>query len=264
MKFSIIIATHNAGKSLNNTLSSILSQTNTDYEVIVIDGVSTDGSQTILKSYESKFGKKLHWISEPDNGVYDAMNKGIEIATGEWLYFLGSGDYFIDNEVLASVSGEINKYDADVIYGDIQWGETDIISHGKFSRARLVTLNMNHQTIFCKKTVFDKVGMFETKYQIAADYIFNMKWFNDRSIRNRYFHRIITVYDTTGISSVSKDPVFEKERAEITKKYFPAYVILVSHVLVFFHRISVALKFLSRGDISGLKKRLKERFGDNK
>src|SRR5450830_737191 len=104
MKFSIIIATYNAEENLGKTLDSILSQTSKDYEVLVMDGVSTDGTQKLVSSYEKKFAGGLKIVSETDTGIYDAMNKGIGMAKGEWLYFMGSGDRLFDSNVLRSIN----------------------------------------------------------------------------------------------------------------------------------------------------------------
>jgi glycosyltransferase involved in cell wall biosynthesis len=257
MKLSVIIATYNAVENLPKTLDSILAQTNKDYEVLVIDGKSTDGTQKLASSYEKQFEGRLTIVSEPDEGIYDAMNKGIDAAKGEWLYFLGAGDYFIDNRVLEYIAA--NTDGADVVYGSIQWGEKDIISHGKFTRTRLVGLNMNHQTIFCRKSVFAKTGKFDTKYKLSADYIFNMAWFNDRSIRKRYLGRVIAVYDNTGQSSVSIDKKFLQDAKALKRKYFPWYILVSYTIWLVAHRLRLATTFILKGDLAGLRVTINDR-----
>lgn len=231
MKFSIIIATKDAVRSLPKTLDSILSQKYSNYEVIIIDGVSEDGTKELIKDYENKLPGKLYFKSEPDRGIYDAMNKGIDAAQGEWLYFLGSGDVFFDEGVLEEVNKTIKNNREDVIYGDVQWGNSKKIYDGKFSRLKLLEKNICHQAIFYSRSVFKKSGNFELRYKIAADYVFNMKWFNDKGIKRRYIKKIIAIYNAKGVSSETYDKEFWGRRREIIKKYFPLHIIILRRVI---------------------------------
>jgi len=259
MKFSIIIATHNAAKGLPKTLDSILSQIYKDYEVVVVDGASTDGTQGLIENYEKKFNGKLRWISEPDKGIYDAMNKGISIAKGEWLYFLGSGDVFYDIKVLSSVSDALKKESLNVIYGNIQWGDSNVIYGGKFSKFKLIRKNICHQAIFFNKKVFERLGKYDTKYKTGADYVFNIIWFNDKGIESKYIKKTIAIYDVGGYSAKNYDSEFWPERKTMIKRYFPAHIIILSWVYTLFCRLFTVFGFLSRGDIGGLKNKIKER-----
>lgn len=227
MKFSIIIATYNSARSLPKTLESILSQTLNDYEVIVVDGGSKDGTQELIKKYEKDFNKQLRWASEADDGIYDAMNKGIDVAKGEWLYFLGSDDILHDKEVLSTISDVTEEGGADIIYGNVQWGDTGKIYDGKFSALKIMQRNICHQAIFFRKNVFEKFGKFDTRYKTAADYVFNMKWFNDRSVKKKYIDTVVAKYNIEGHSSGKLDPNFWPERDTIIKKYFPAHIVIV-------------------------------------
>jgi glycosyltransferase involved in cell wall biosynthesis len=230
MKFSIVICTYNASKSLPTALDLILAQKCADYEVIIIDGSSIDGTQEIIKGYEKKFDGRLRWISELDKGIYDAMNKGIDMARGEWIYFLGSDDVLCSNDVLEKISNEIGESNPDVIYGNVAWGNTGKIYDGKFSALKLMQENICHQSIFFKKRLFDKFGKYDTKYKVLADHIFNMQWFNDESVRRKYVDLTIAKYNVDGQSSVScaPDEEFTKDRDKIIGKYFPKeYVDLI-------------------------------------
>lgn len=223
MKFSIIVCTYNASKSFPKVLDSILAQTYKDYEVLIIDGASTDGTQEIIEDYEKKFGGRLRWISETDSGIYDAMNKGIDMASGEWIYFLGSNDVLYLNDVLEKVSNEIDKFDSDVIYGNVAWGNTGRIYDGKFSVLKLMEKNICHQAIFFKKKLFDEFGKYDTRYKVLADHVFNMQWFNNESVRRKYIELTIAKYNVGGRSSSScaPDKEFTKDRDKLIEKYFP-------------------------------------------
>lgn len=227
MRLSIIIATHNSYGSLSKTLDSILSQNYKDYEVIIVDGASTDGTVRLIKAYEKKFKGKLRWVSEKDKGIYEAMNKGIDMSAGEWIYFLGSDDTLCDNNVLGSVSTAINEKDFDIVYGNVQWGDSDKIYDGKFSTLKIMQKNICHQAIFFKKDIFKRIGKFDTKYKTSADYVFNMKWFNDKSVTHRYIDVTVAKYNIEGHSSGKLDPNFWPERDAIIKKYFPAYILIL-------------------------------------
>jgi glycosyltransferase involved in cell wall biosynthesis len=236
MKFSIIITTHNASKGLTKTLDSVLEQECKDYEVIVIDGCSTDGTQDILKEYEKKFSGKLTWSSQADKGIYDAMNKGIDKAKGDWLYFLGSGDYLLDTNTLAKVADGIKKPD-EVIYGNVKLGEKKTIHDGRFNAFKLVGKNICHQAIFYNRKVFEKLGKFETKYDVAADYVFNMKWFNDKNISKKYINQVIAYYDNEGFSAKIYDEIYWDERNELINKYFPWYIVCLRKIYTPLHKM---------------------------
>ena len=120
MKISIVTATYNSGATLSDTLRSILAQTHTDFEVIVADGGSTDNTAYIVRQFAPQFGERLHWCSEPDRGLYDAMNKGIARATGEVVGILNSDDFYTDEHVLARVACARDP-NIDACYGDVHY-----------------------------------------------------------------------------------------------------------------------------------------------
>ena len=122
MKISLITVTYDSGKTLSSTLESVLNQTNSNVEYIIVDGASKDNTIDIIKDYESRFDGKLKWISEPDKGLYDAMNKGIRMATGDVVGILNSDDFFTANDVLQQVADafKANK-EVDAVYGDVHY-----------------------------------------------------------------------------------------------------------------------------------------------
>lgn len=221
MKFSIIICTYNASTSLPKTFDSVLSQSLNDYEVILVDGASTDGTQDVIRNYEDKFDGRLRCISEPDSGIYDAMNKGIDLAKGEWLYFMGSGDVFVDNETLQKVLLEMKKDSCDIIYGNVQMGNGGKIYDGEFTKEKLIQKNICHQAIFSRKNIFEKIGKYNTKYITLADWEHNMRWINNESIKYKYIDIVIARYASGGRSKTAFDKSFYADFEDNIKKYFP-------------------------------------------
>lgn len=167
--FSIVVAARNAAKTIRHTIASVLTQTCQSAEIIVVDGHSTDGTIEILKSYRDN--PKLRWISEPDAGIYDAMNKGIRLAKGKYVLFLGADDYLYSTEVLESVANQIDS-ESDVAVGNIEY------SSGKVFNSRVSPLlyllnTMHHQAMFYRRKV-----LLENPYnpyrKICGDYELNL------------------------------------------------------------------------------------------
>jgi Glycosyltransferases involved in cell wall biogenesis len=221
MKLSVIICTYNSSKTLPEALDSVLAQSYDEYEILIMDGLSSDGTIEIIKSYEKKFNGKLRFVSEKDEGVYDAMNKGIDLAKGDWIYFLGSDDVFYSKDVLERVSQEAEESGLEVVYGNVKWGETERIYDGEFSRLKLLNDNICHQSIFYKRNLFQKFGKFDLEYKVWADYLFNIKWFNDNGTKRKYTNIVIAKYNTEGLSSKAGDKKFIKNKEKIIRKYFP-------------------------------------------
>lgn len=213
MTFSIIIPTFNSGTVLGRALDSIVCQTFTDWEVLIMDGASTDDTTKVAQSYNDS---RIRIYSEPDKGIYDAMNKGIKKAQGEWLYFLGSDDWLLNVTILNQVfSYDLEKYD--VIYGNVESEHLDSEHSGEWS---LSTIDSNrcHQGIFYKKKVFKKLGYYNLKYPIWADYDLNLKWFFSKKIQKLYIPITIAHYPDGGFSSNHEDKVFLNKASLIKLK----------------------------------------------
>ena len=125
MKISIITTTYNSGSTLRQTLESVLRQTYQDIEYWIIDGGSQDNTLELIRSFEPRFGGKLHYLSEPDKGIYDAMNKGIRMATGDVIGFLNSDDFYTHNMVLEQVAQAFTDTRLDAVYGDVHYVEPE-------------------------------------------------------------------------------------------------------------------------------------------
>jgi glycosyltransferase involved in cell wall biosynthesis len=211
-KVSIITSTYNAAATLEKCLDSILSQSRTDWEYLVIDGGSTDGTRELLKKYEHSID---YWLIEADEGVYDALNKGIALARGEWIYFIGADDYLIDPDVLQRVFAQEPR--GLMIYGNVYFSFHGNVYSGKFSRLKLITRNICHQAIFYNKRLFEMFGCFDKRYRVLADWIFNLTCFFDRRVKPQYVDTIIAYYDGKGFSERNTDIKFMDEYFEIIR-----------------------------------------------
>ncbi len=202
---SIIIPTYNAGKTLGATLNSLADQTFDNFEVIAMDGKSTDETLKVIKELSSQL--MITVVSEKDKGIYDAMNKAIKLARGEWVYFLGGDDRLQNNKVLEQVSILLcPQYD--LVYGDSQWMPENIVESGEWKLSQLLRQSINHQRIFYKRNLFNKYGDFNLKYAIAADHAFNIKLFCAPSVKSKYQNTLIAVYHSNGFSANKIDDAF--------------------------------------------------------
>lgn len=214
MKLSIIIPTYNSATVLRRTLDSIVGQTFADWEVLVMDGASKDQTVDIAKSYQDE---RIKVFSEPDDGVYDAMNKGIKIAGGEWLYFLGSDDWLLNKEVLQDFfSLDIEGFE--VVYGDVEADQLASEHKGEWT-VDTIEYNRCHQAIFYKRSLFAKNGLYDIKYKILADYAFNLKWFLQGKIKSKHIDLTIAHYSKGGLSENCIDESFRQDSAFLFIKY---------------------------------------------
>lgn len=195
MIISLITVTYNSGSTLFSTFQSILSQTYPDIEYIVIDGASNDGTVSVIQEFEPLFKGKLKWISEPDNGLYDAINKGLYMAIGEVVGILNSDDFFTKSDILEQVAQAFemdNKLDA--VYGDVHFvNSTDLTRpiryySSKIFKPSLMKLGFMpaHPTFYCRKSCYEKYGLYKTDFKIAADF--------DLLLRFIYVHHISLKY----------------------------------------------------------------------
>lgn len=212
MKLSIITITRNDLKGLRVTAESVRSQTFSDFEWLVIDGASTDGTADYLREHAEWFS---YWCSEPDKGIYNGMNKGIAQAKGEYLLFLNSADALCEADTLTRVFAE--PIDADVLYGDA-WFLFTHKPHELFTYPDRLSLyylhknSINHQAAFIRRTLLAERG-YDESYHIAADW----KRFVELNHEGRKFVHLpfaVSLYDAQGISSVNvEDSLKERDRA---------------------------------------------------
>ncbi len=212
--FSIITPTYNCGTKIAKTINSVLSQDSSLYEYIVIDGDSDDGTQSEIKKFEGR----LTFISEPDLGPYDAMNKGVDRARGKYIYFLGAGDTLRPN-ALRNLAGLMPDSELAFVYGNVYWVDEAFIYGGEFDKLRLETYNICHQAIFYERAIFDVTGKFELDYKILADYVLNIKCFGNDKIQKIYLDYVIANFEGGGLSARHKDAALIEALPRLIEEY---------------------------------------------
>lgn len=230
-KYTVITVCKNEGKTLEQTILSVKNQTYKNIEHIIIDGKSTDETVNILEKYKNS----LVIVSEKDNGIYDAMNKGLKLATGDFIIFINANDYFYNNEVVEKVNSLIDKNkNVEFLYGQGVFVELEnpfkvvskieneyLNSEGK--RYSLLDFGgFNHQAIFYSKTLFEKYGVFSTKYKIVSDNMFNFECILKHRCKVLFTDLYISKRSTCGVSTSNLE-LLKKETSQLKKKYFPFY-----------------------------------------
>ncbi len=210
---SIITATYNAAETLERTIGSVVQQIYKNIEFIIIDGLSGDNTLPVVKAAAKK-DKRIRFLSEKDQGAYDAMNKGISMCRGDWIYFLGADDMLINENILQELfdSGYFNQdkvfYGNVMIEGDTSWAKDREIYAGEFDLARLLEQNICHQAIFYPRTMIRKAGLFNTEYTVCADWDYNLRCYALSPFL--YVDKVIARFRGGGISTVIKtDPFLE-------------------------------------------------------
>ncbi len=211
MKFSIITPSYNSAQTISDTIESLIGQTHREIEYLIIDGASTDKTVALIADYQKLFPIRL--ISESDSGLYDAMNKGIKLATGEIIGILNSDDFYYDANVLTKINNifETNQ-DVDAVYGDLVYVDKDDISKtvrywqsGKYQESKINNgWIMPHPTFFVRKKVYDKCGkIFDTNFSVAADYELMLRLLKVNKIKVQYLPEILVKMRTGGKSGRS-------------------------------------------------------------
>ena len=206
---SIITATYNSAKTINDTIKSVLCQTNKDFEYIIVDGGSTDETIDIVKSYESEFFGRLKWVSEKDKGIYDAMNKGIKMASGDIIGILNSDDYYTSADILQTIADAFKCQNVDAIYGDIHFIKDGVPDKCvRYYSSRLFSpfwlrfgFMPAHPSFYCKREVFDKSGLYRLDYKIGSDYEMMVRLFRKHKISSRYIPKDFVTMRTGGASN---------------------------------------------------------------
>ena len=225
MQLSIITINYNDQKGLEDTFKSVFTQTHQQFEYVVIDGGSTDGSKGLIEQYADKID---YWVSEKDTGIFNAMNKGIKAAKGAYLLFLNSGDTFYNDEVLQQAMQQISN-EHQIYYGDVQRvfndGTTTIKTYPKELKfSFFVDSAIAHQSAIVKRTLFDKVGYFNESYKIFADWEFFVLAVCKYDVPYKHLGVIVANYDMHGISSqIDVQLAMQKEREATYEKYFTSF-----------------------------------------
>lgn len=246
--FSILIPTFNSEGTIKIAIDSIVNQLFTDFEILIIDACSSDLTLKIVESFKDK---RIKIVSERDKGVYDAMNKGITLAQGEWVYFLGSDDEFNNDKVLFNIYQHLKQNNSiNILYGNVffnsgrpAWASSSNIYDGVFTFEKLLNQNICHQSIFYKKDfiVSNKLS-YSLKYPICADWDFNIKAWLKSSFT--YIDLVVANFNAGGISSSNINDDFSKYRfvklALYKKQYFKMLLLL------FKIQVRIALNFVRK------------------
>jgi glycosyltransferase involved in cell wall biosynthesis len=235
MKVSIITITYNAAQWLERTMRSVLAQTNTDYEYIIVDGASTDGTIDIINRFEPQFNSRLSWQSEPDKGLYDAMNKGIARAKGDFLWFVNAGDEIYAPDTLANIVAATSE-DIDIVYGKaciVNAAGHKVSEHHKTTPPNLQLVHLlnglvvSHQAIIVRRSISKH---YDTKYRISADYDWVIKCVRD-SRQNVYIDDYLCKFLIGGVSRTQRQRAW-KERFLIMRAHFGLWHTLWAHFLI--------------------------------
>lgn len=218
---SIITINYNDALGLEKTINSVVNQSWCEFEYIVIDGGSTDGSLNVIEKNKNKI---TYFVSEKDKGIYNAMNKGIVKANGKYILFLNSGDYLVNSEVLENVVEELLN-DIDFISGNLEYfdskGKLFVRKHPeKLTFSYLVSKTISHPSTFIKKIMFDKYGLYNEDLKIVSDWEFFFKCLGLNGASYKSTDVTLTHFDMTGISSSNGDKV-NAEKQFVFKKYLP-------------------------------------------
>lgn len=219
MKISIITINYNNAIGLERTIKSVISQDFKDYEYIIIDGGSNDGSVDIIEKYADEID---FWVSEPDKGIYNAMNKGVSHAHGEYLNFMNSGDCYHANTVLKEINNKLNG--EDIIIGRCCNAETKMIYKSLIPGQSVTMMTMmkemiNHQSTFYHYTIFDK-HQYDEKFKIISDWKVNLQSIVMDNCKIKVIDTFIVDYDMTGISTINSE-LFQKERKMVLDELIP-------------------------------------------
>lgn len=209
VKVSIVTVTYNSVRTLGDTLESVLRQTYADIEYIVVDGQSTDGTIDIIRNYEPLFEGRLRWISEKDGGIYDAMNKGIRMATGDVVGILNSDDYFTSQDVVENFMSEFDDPSLDAVFGDVHYvrdknaGKCVRYYCSKVFKPWMLRFGFMpaHPSFYCLRKVYDKAGLYKTDYAIGSDYEMMVRLFSVYKIKAKYLKMDFVTMRMGGIST---------------------------------------------------------------
>jgi glycosyltransferase involved in cell wall biosynthesis len=231
----------NGGKTLEDTILSVINQTYQNIEYVIIDGGSTDNTNEIIKKYSERI---TYWWSEHDDGLYCAMNKALDFASGDFVIFMGADDVFYAKNTLDNCVEKM-CCEANVYYGDVVLKTTGKRHGEKFSAMKLLNYNSSicHQSIFYPKRIYKKYK-YNVKYRVLADKEYNMKIWS--KVKFCYIAEIIAVYNNTGFSSKTRDEKFCEDYELIVKDCFNLFYFVVFKFLIAFNKLRDTVRLRSR------------------
>ena len=219
MKITIITATRNNATMIETTIKSVVSQNYSNIEYIIIDGASTDGSLEVIKKYAERYPKVIRYVSEPDTGVYEAINKGIKMSTGEVVGLLHGNDHFSSTTILQQVASAMADDNVPFIYGDVKYTpvQSDKVvryySAAQFSIEKLLQgIAPPHPSLYMRKELFDKYGLYKEDYLIGADFDMFLRLMVVNKLEGRYLPLDMVTMTTGGLSTRVYHQIFTNNR----------------------------------------------------
>jgi glycosyltransferase involved in cell wall biosynthesis len=226
MRFSIITICYNSANTIRSAIESVLSQDYSNIEYIIIDGASTDGTAELVKSYGDKINK---FVSEPDKGLYDALNKGINLATGDVIGFVNADDLLAGDNVISDIAMGFDKTAVDGLYGDLEYVAKDntakVIRYWQSGNFKYSSLRLGwmppHPTLYLKRSVYQRArlddgGYFDTSFKIAADYDFMMRVLGKLKVDVTYLPQVLVKMRLGGKSNKNISNIIQKSREDLT------------------------------------------------
>ena len=254
MKISIITVCYNSAATIRDTFESVLNQTYSDIDYVVVDGNSGDKTVSIIKEYEQKFKGKMRWISEPDNGLYDAMNKGIQMTSGDIIGILNSDDYYASNNILELVAKMFSEKNVDSCYGNLLYIKNEkpyrLWKSGKRRSFKLGWM-LPHPCFFVKKSIYEKFGCFRLDCGSAADYELMLRFFEKENITTQWINELFIIMRIGGISNnsvISRIKAYKNDKKGwAVNNLEPLFLTFIMKKIFkipqYFHVINISKKF---------------------
>lgn len=227
MMISIITVTFNRAHVIKDAIEGVLRQSYKDYEYIIVDGASKDNTVEVIKEYEPKFKGRMRWISEPDKGLYDAINKGFKMATGDVVGIINSDDYFHRDDTFDIIAKAFEDPTVEAIYADELDKPEDkpesegLVDRGAYFKTWMYRIGLMpcHQTFYAKKELFEKYGYYKIDYKITADFELMLRFAYVNKVKFKYVPETLLTFRTGGVSSQWKNKMLlNKETVRACKE----------------------------------------------
>jgi len=241
MRLTIITINYNNATGLQKTVESVVNQTSTDFEYIIVDGASTDGSVEFLQTFKLSNFQTLNFISEPDSGIYNAMNKGIQMAKGDYIHFLNSGDWLVDEQVVEKMLEELKDFELrvsnidfegtiDVLVGNVIAIRPDGKVRYKTNDKKPVSLytfyrgTIEHTSAYIRRALFDTYGLYDESLRIVSDWKWYLQVAGLNNANVQFTDTYVTYFDATGISSTNLE-LDKAERRKVLEELVPKSIL---------------------------------------
>lgn len=251
MKITIITVCYNSGKTIKDTIESVLAQNYKNFEYIIIDGKSKDNTVDIIKSYEPKFNGKMKWISEKDKGIYDAMNKGVKIVSGDIIGLINADDILATPNAFQIIVDTFKNENCDRTYSNLRVLDGNMKKVIRVFKPKKGNYKLGwyppHPTLYLKKDVYDKIGLYSLDYKIAADYDLMIRVMKDSDIKLSYIKEVLVYMRGGGVSTNGINGYYKSfnESLQVLKENkikFPVIVNLIRTVVIFNQSLKAKLK----------------------